>query len=63
MENKSSSEKLKTITSIGYGIGAIGEGIGYNVFFSFFSFFLTTIAGIQPAIAGVDVYKRQSLYT
>lgn len=53
MENKSSSEKLKTITSIGYGIGAIGEGIGYNVFFSFFSFFLTTIAGIQPAIAGV----------
>ncbi|MDD6763933.1 MAG: MFS transporter [Firmicutes bacterium] len=38
---------------IGYGIGAVGEGIGYNVFFSFFIFFLTTVAGIPPAIAGV----------
>lgn len=40
-------------STIGYGIGAIGEGIGYNVFFSFFIFFLTTVAGIPPAIAGV----------
>ena len=53
MENQTNMEKLKNGTAIGYGIGAIGEGIGYNVFFSFFSFFLTTIAGIQPAIAGV----------
>lgn len=45
--------KLKTGTAVGYGIGAIGEGIGYNVFFSFFIFFLTTVAGIEPAIAGV----------
>lgn len=53
MENNISKEILKTCTAIGYGIGAIGEGIGYNVFFSFFSFFLTTVAGIQPAAAGV----------
>ena len=53
MNDMNYSEKLKTGTAVGYGIGAIGEGIGYNVFFSFFSFFLTTIAGIQPAVAGV----------
>lgn len=53
MQNNQQLGKLKTSTAFGYGIGAIGEGIGYNVFFSFFIFFLTTIAGIQPAIAGV----------
>ena len=53
MENNKNKEILKTGTAIGYGIGAVGEGIGYNVFFSFFSFFLTTVAGIQPAVAGV----------
>ena len=45
-------QKLSTGTLFSYGIGAMGEGIGYNVFFSFFSFFLTTQAGVQPAIAG-----------
>jgi len=40
-------------TSLCYGIGAVGEGIGYNVFFSFFTYFLTTEAGIAPALAGV----------
>ena len=48
----SNQQKLSTGTLFSYGIGAIGEGIGYNVFFAFFSFFLTTQAGIQPAIAG-----------
>ncbi len=45
--------KLGVKSSLCYGIGAIGEGIGYNVFFSFFTYFLTTQAGIAPAIAGV----------
>ena len=49
---QTASQKLKAGTLFSYGIGAVGEGIGYNVFFSFFSFFLTTQAGIQPAIAG-----------
>ena len=35
---KHSSSKLRFGTLLSYGIGAIGEGIGYNVFFSFFSF-------------------------
>ena len=44
---------LTTGIYISYGIGAVGEGIGYNVFFAFFTFFLTTQAGIQPAAAGI----------
>ena len=47
------SGKLGVKTFLSYGIGAIGEGIGYNFFFSFFTFFLTTEAGIAPALAGV----------
>ena len=53
MSNRQESKALRMGCTIGYGIGAIGEGIGYNVFFSFFSFFLTTVAGIPPAVAGV----------
>ena len=49
MQGKS---KLSIGTLLSYGVGAVGEGIGYNVFFSFFSFFLTTQAGIKPAMAG-----------
>lgn len=51
--SKQNTGRLKLGTAVGYGMGAIGEGIGYNVFFSFFIFFLTTIAGIQPAVAGI----------
>ena len=54
MENKSTeSTRLSPKILISYGIGAVGEGIGYNVFFAFFTYFLTTQAGIAPAIAGV----------
>ena len=53
MDNQNKSKALSMSQTIGYGIGAIGEGIGYNVFFSFFIFFLTTVAGIPPAVAGV----------
>ena len=38
--------------ALGYGIGVIGEGIGYNVFYSFFVYFLVNIAGINSVIAG-----------
>lgn len=53
MTGQIKKQELGMESVIGYGIGAIGEGIGYNVFFSFFIFFLTTVAGISPAIAGV----------
>ncbi len=53
MSKRYEPKALSMGCTIGYGIGAVGEGIGYNVFFSFFSFFLTTVAGIPPAVAGV----------
>ena len=56
MENQTNMEKLKNGTAIGYGIGAIGEGIGYNVFFSFFSFF-----GCESYFLLLLVQKFQSL--
>lgn len=45
-------DTLRFRTMLCYGVGGLGEGIGYNVFFSFFIFFMTTIAGISPAVAG-----------
>ena len=54
MKNTSGErKKLSTSVLFRYGVGAVGEGIGYNVFFSFFSYFLTVEAGIAPAIAGL----------
>lgn len=46
------NQKLGLNIMICYGVGSLGEGIGYNVFFAFFIFFMTTVAGISPAIAG-----------
>lgn len=40
-------------TKLGYTIGSIGDSTAYNIVISFFSFFLTTVAGISPAIAGM----------
>ena len=48
MHEKSVNTKL----ALGYGVGVVGEGIGYNVFYSFFVYFLVNIAGIDSVIAG-----------
>lgn len=45
-------EKLSYRTIVMYGIGGIGEDIAYNIFYMFFIFFLTSVAGINPAAAG-----------
>ena len=52
-QTSGTGSRLSTKTLFSYGIGAVGEGIGYNVFFAFFTYFLTTVAGIAPAVAGV----------
>ncbi len=39
-------------TKLGYGIGQMGDSLGFNVFYYFFLFFLTDIAAIPPAVAG-----------
>ena len=38
---------------LGYTIGSVGDSTAYNIVISFLSFYLTTIAGISPAIAGI----------
>lgn len=47
-----STEKLSVKTKLGYGIGQMGDSIGFNVFYFFFLFFLTDVIGISPTIAG-----------
>ncbi|WP_024334759.1 MFS transporter [Desulfotignum balticum] len=49
MDNK----KLSNKTMLAYGVGGLGEGIGYNFFYAFFMFFLTTVAGVNPGVAGI----------
>lgn len=48
--------KKTTFTEkLGYGIASLGDAISYGFVGTFFLFFLTTVAGISPAIAGVIV--------
>lgn len=49
---RASRVKLLKRTKIFYGIGQMGDSIPYNLFYIFFLFFLTDVAGISPAIAG-----------
>ena len=45
--------KLSSFTKIGYGFGTAGDSIPYTLFFTYFIFYLTDIAGVSAAIAGV----------
>ena len=47
------SGKLSTTTKVLYGIGQLTDSISANIFIFFFVFFLTDIAGVNPAIAGL----------
>ena len=40
-------KKLKTKDIFGYTIGSIGDCASYNFVLSFFSFFMTTVAGVS----------------
>lgn len=46
------SRRLSSGKKLGYSIGALGDSVGFNIFYFFFLFFLTDIAGIPPAVAG-----------
>jgi len=52
MGNANERTKLSAKTKLGYGIGQMGDSIGFNVFYFFFLFFLTDIIGINPSVAG-----------
>lgn len=47
------NEKLSFKTKLGYGIGAAGDTLPYNLFTTYFLFFLTDVAGVAPAAAGI----------
>lgn len=47
--------KLKVSEILGYAIGGIGDATSYNFVIALFSFFMTTIAGISPALAGMVI--------
>lgn len=52
MNERKKNSSLPFSKKLGYSIGAFGDSIGFNVFYFFFLFFLTDVAGISPAIAG-----------
>ena len=45
--------KLSFTTKLGYGIGQGGDSAGYNLYYTYFLFFLTDVAMVSPAFAGV----------
>ena len=52
MEHKT---KLSFPKMLGYSIGALGDYTAYGFIFAFLSFFLTTVAGVSPAVSGVII--------
>lgn len=47
------SKKLSLPTKLGYSSASIGDAATYGLFNSYLMFFLTTIAGVDPAISGM----------
>ena len=47
--------KASFIEKTGYGIASLADSISYNFVGTFFLFFLTTVAGISPGIAGMII--------
>lgn len=45
-------ESLKLPSLVSYGIGSLGESIAYNAFYGFFIFFITSVVGLSPMVAG-----------
>lgn len=46
------NKRLPFKTKLAYGIGSIADGAAYDFIISFLMFYLTTMAGISPIIAG-----------
>lgn len=45
-------EKLSLKTKILYGLAGVGDSALFNIMGTFALFFLTTVAGVNPAVAG-----------
>ena len=46
------NQKLSVGTKLGYGIGQLGSGLAYNLYYYYFIYFMTTFAGVAPGVAG-----------
>ena len=45
-------KRLSLRENLGFGSASLGDAVGYNFIGSFLMFFLTTVAGLEPAAAG-----------
>lgn len=43
---------MRNVKRLAYGLGSFGEGLAFNMFYIYFSFFMMSVAGINPAISG-----------
>lgn len=47
---KKSNSLLKKLPGyIGYGVGAVGLDLSYGMFYSFLSYYLSSVLGLKPA--------------
>ena len=53
--------KLPLSVKLGYAVGTVGDSVPYNLFFTYFLFYLTDVAGISPAIAGIIAFVSNAL--
>ena len=49
---KKHTDTLTVRAKCGYGSAAVGDAMGYTFTGTYLLFFLTTVAGIKPAMAG-----------
>lgn len=59
MQSDLGGNKLSLMTRIAYGIGDFGPSMAGNTLMVFFFFFLTTIAGLSPDLAGIILCLSQ----
>lgn len=52
IHQKSGSKKLSLRTKIAYRVGGLGVEISNNILVFFLLFFLTSVAGLNPTLAG-----------
>ncbi|MBW2369017.1 MAG: MFS transporter [Deltaproteobacteria bacterium] len=55
-DHEKRARRVSLGTHIGYGVAGIGENTAYNIYYLYFIFFLTTVSGINPAVAGTIAF-------
>lgn len=50
---KQAANKISFSRKLGYSVGICADTFGYSLFYTYFSVFLTTVVGVNPAVAGI----------